>query len=70
MTSSVSGMVSTLLLEGDRVIPGQEKYNMATFMMLFLLITIEVVLVKVVTSDPEFEDETPLLNRLFFDLDE
>ena len=63
-------MVSTLLLEGDRVIPGQEKYNMATFMMLFLLITIEVVLVKVVTSDPEFEDETPLLNRLFFDLDE
>ncbi|OAD62667.1 hypothetical protein WN48_07019 [Eufriesea mexicana] len=54
----VSSIISTLLLEGERVVPGQEKYNMATFMVLFLLITIEVVVVKVVTSDMERDEES------------
>lgn len=54
----VSSIISTLLLEGERVIPGQEKYNMATFMVLFLLITIEVVVVKVVTSDMERDEDS------------
>lgn len=58
-------MVSTLLLEGDKVVPGQEKYNMATFMMLFFLITIEVVLLKVVINEQEFEGESPFTNGLF-----
>lgn len=55
----VSIIISTLLLEGEnRVISGQEKYNMATFMVLFLLITIEVVVVKVVTSDMERDEDS------------
>ena len=58
MLAHVSTIITTLLLESERVIPGQEKYNMATFMVLFLLITIEVVVVKVVTSDMERDEES------------
>lgn len=58
MLAHVSSFISTLLLEGDKVVPGQEKYNMATFMVLFLLITIEVVVVKVVTSDMERDEDS------------
>lgn len=58
MFAYVSTIITTLLLESERVIPGQEKYNMATFMVLFLLITIEVVVVKVVTSDMERDEES------------
>lgn len=54
----VSSWISTLLIESDKVVPGQEKYNMATFMVLFLLITIEVVVVKVVTTDMEREEDS------------
>lgn len=54
----VSSLISTLLIETDKVVPGQEKYNMATFMVLFLLITIEVVVVKVVTSDMEQDEDS------------
>lgn len=54
----VSGIISALVLEGDKVIPIQEKYNMATFMVLFLLITIEVVVVKVITSDMERDEDS------------
>ena len=58
MLACVSSIISTLLLEGEKVVPGQEKYNMATFMVLFLLITIEVVVVKVVTSDMERDEDS------------
>lgn len=58
MLGYVSSIIATLLLEAERVVPGQEKYNMATFMVLFLLITIEVVVVKVVTSDMERDEES------------
>lgn len=65
-----SSFVSTLLTEGDRVVTGQERYNMAVFMVLFLLITIEVVVVKVVTADWERDEEShsgPSSVALFFD---
>ncbi|EZA55467.1 hypothetical protein X777_04748 [Ooceraea biroi] len=55
MLTFVSSLISTLLIESDKVTPGQEKYNLATFMVLFLLITIEVVVVKVVTDVEEDE---------------
>ncbi|KZC06592.1 hypothetical protein WN55_10503 [Dufourea novaeangliae] len=58
MFAYVSSIISTLLLEGEMVVSGQEKYNMATFMVLFLLITIEVVVVKVVTSDMERDEDS------------
>lgn len=58
MFASVSTIISTLLLEGEKVVSGQEKYNMATFMVLFLLITIEVVVVKVVTTDMERDEDS------------
>jgi hypothetical protein len=58
MIAYVSSLISTLLIESDKVVPGQEKYNMATFMVLFLLITIEVVVVKVVTSDMEQDEDS------------
>lgn len=54
----VFSLISTLLIESDKVVSGQERYNMATFMVLFLLITIEVVLVKVVTSDMERDEDS------------
>lgn len=58
MLAYVSTIITTLLLESERVIPGQEKYNMATFMVLFLLITIEVIVVKVVITDMETDEES------------
>lgn len=58
MLACVSSILSTLLLEGEKVVTGQEKYNMATFMVLFLLITIEVVVVKVVTTDMERDEDS------------
>ncbi|KYN33692.1 hypothetical protein ALC56_11949 [Trachymyrmex septentrionalis] len=57
MLMYVSTLISTLLIESDKVVPGQERYNMATFMVLFLLITIEVVVVKVVTASDMEPDE-------------
>lgn len=53
-----TSIISTLLLEGDRVVSAQEKYNLATFMVLFLLITIEVVLVKVITAEMERDEDS------------
>jgi len=71
----ISSLIS-LLIESDKVASGQEKYNMATFMILFLLITIEVVVVKVITSDME-QDEVSSeeinyssLAAMFFDTDD
>lgn len=58
MLVCVSTIISTVFLEGDKIIPSQEKYNMATFMVLFLLITIEVVVVKVITSDMERDEDS------------
>jgi len=55
MLTYISSLIS-LLIESDKVASSQEKYNMATFMILFLLITIEVVVVKVVTSDMERDE--------------
>jgi hypothetical protein len=55
MLTYISSLIS-LLIESDKVASGQEKYNMATFVILFLLITIEVVVVKVVTSDMERDE--------------
>ncbi|KYQ47927.1 hypothetical protein ALC60_12885 [Trachymyrmex zeteki] len=54
----VSTLISALLIESDKIVPSQERYNMATFMVLFLLITIEVVVVKVVTSDMERDEDS------------
>lgn len=54
----LSPFISTILAEGDRVVTGQERYNMAVFMVLFFLITIEVVVVKVVTADWERDEES------------
>lgn len=73
MLACISIVISTLFLEGDKVIPSQEKYNMATFMVLFLLITIEVVVVKVVTSDLESDEDSHSglgAAATFFDRDE
>ena len=69
MVFFVTSIINTLLVESDRVIPGQEKYNMGTFMVLFLLITIEVMVIKVVTAEAEREDESPGVRAasLFFD---
>lgn len=53
-----TNIISTLLLEGDRVASAQEKYNLATFMVFFLLITIEVLLIKVVTADLERDEDS------------
>lgn len=71
----VSSLMSTILIENDKIVPGQEKYNMATFMVLFLLITIEVVVVKVVTADLEQDDDSHPSSPLsaaarFFDAEE
>lgn len=65
----VSTLISALLIESDKVVPGQERYNMATFMVLFLLITIEVVVVKVVTSDMERDEDSHSISAaaVFFD---
>lgn len=52
-------MLTSMLVDSDRDVTGQEKYNLATFMVLFLFITIEVMIVKVATADPEREDESP-----------
>lgn len=53
----VTFMLTSLLVESDRVITGQEKYNMATFMVIFLLVTIEVMVIKVVTAESEREED-------------
>lgn len=69
----VPGLISSLLIESDKVASGQERYNMATFMVLFLLITIEVVVVKVVTTDIEQDEVSHLdlsLAAMFFDTDD
>lgn len=64
----VSTLISALLIESDKIVPGQERYNMATFMVLFLLITIEVVVVKVITSDERDEDSHMIRSAaIFFD---
>lgn len=65
----VSTMISTLLIESDRVVPSQEKYNMATFVVFFLLIVIEVMVVKVVTSDMEQDEDSHAISMaaVFFD---
>lgn len=62
-------LISALLIESDKVVLGQERYNMATFMVLFLLITIEVVVVKVVTSDMERDEDSHSISAaaVFFD---
>lgn len=73
MLLQFSCLISTLFVEGDRVITGQERYNMAVFMVLFFLITIEVVVVKVVTADWEREEEShagPRSAAVFFDREE
>lgn len=64
-------IISTLLIESDKVMLSQEKYNMATFMVLFLLITIEVMVVKIVTADREREEYSHLTRSaaIFFDRD-
>lgn len=49
---------TTIRLEGDSTTYGHENYNMATFMVFFLLITIEVVVVKVVTFEMERDDDS------------
>lgn len=70
MLTHVSSLISTLLIESDKVVPGQEKYNMATFMVLFLLITIEVVVVKVVIADIEQDEDghsSVMTGAMFFD---
>lgn len=69
MLIHVSTLISSLLIESDKVVPGQEKYNMATFMVLFLLITIEVVVVKVVTADMERDEDShsSISSAIFFD---
>lgn len=56
-------------MESDRVIPGQEKYNMATFMVIFLLVTIEVMVIKVVTAESEREEENVRGRTVYFDDD-
>lgn len=64
--------MSTLFLEADRAI-GHDRLNMATFMVLFLLITIEVVVVKVVTFEMEHNDDNGFgMNSvaLFFERDD
>lgn len=58
MLTYPSNIISSLLLEGERVVLGHEMYSMTTFMALFLLITIEVVVMKVVTSEMEGEEDS------------
>jgi hypothetical protein len=69
MVSFITSILASLLIESDKVVSGQEKYNMATFMVLFLLITIEVMVVKVVTAETERDDESPGVRAadVFFD---
>ena len=54
----VQSFASTMTLEGNAMSYGHEKYNMATFMLFFLLITIEVVVVKVVTFEMERDEDS------------
>lgn len=49
--------MSTILMESDRSI-GDDRLNMGTFMVLFLLFTIEVIIVKVITFEMENDDES------------
>lgn len=55
--SLIGWTFSGLFAESDRVISSQERYNLATFMVLFFLITIEVVLVKVATYEYEISSD-------------
>lgn len=65
----VSTLMSTLLIENDKVVPSQEKYNMATFVVFFLLIVIEVMVVKIVTADMEQDEDSHAMSvaAVFFD---
>lgn len=72
MMSFLTSFMSTLLLDGDRNIEN-DKFNMGTFMVFFLLITIEVVIVKVVTFEMEHDDESRFgvhSAAIFFDYDD
>ncbi|KAJ8667158.1 hypothetical protein QAD02_008820 [Eretmocerus hayati] len=57
LVHQATNALSSLLLESERAqsaaAAGHDKYNMATFMVLFLIVTIEVMLVKVVTAEAE-----------------
>lgn len=58
------------VLEGDKTI---DRFNMSTIMILFLLITIEVVVIKVVLFEIEHNDESQYSTHsasLFFDQDD
>ncbi|OXU29167.1 hypothetical protein TSAR_006035 [Trichomalopsis sarcophagae] len=59
MITFASSILTSMLLESDRVVSGQERYNLATLMVIILLVTIEVMVVKVVTAESEREDESP-----------
>lgn len=52
MMTYLTSFMSTL--EGDKAV---DRFNMATIMMMFLLITIEVVVVKVAVFEIEHSDE-------------
>lgn len=70
MLGFLTSFMSTLLLEGDKPI---DRFNMATIMILFLLITIEVVVVKVVLFEIENNEENHFGGHspsLFFDHDD
>jgi hypothetical protein len=56
MVCFVTLILTTIFVEGDIIISNQES-NLAAFVLLFLLITIEVVVVKVITAESEREDE-------------
>ncbi|KAH0539715.1 hypothetical protein KQX54_007481 [Cotesia glomerata] len=66
MLDYLTNFMSTLLLEGDKTI---DRFNMATIMILFLLITIEVVVVKVVVFEMENNEDNHFAQSptLFFD---
>lgn len=72
MMSYLTSFMSTLLVDGEKSV-GHDKLNMATFMVLFLLITIEVVVVKVVTFEMEHDDESRFGTHsaaIFFDYED
>lgn len=54
----VPSVFSTVMLESEMTAHGDNRYNLATFMAFFLLITIEVVIVKVVTFEMERDDDS------------
>lgn len=59
----VSSLISTLLIESDKVVPAQEKYNMATFMVFVVLITLEIMVIQVVAflvQEQEEDSHSPM----------